>query len=58
MLKCAETVYGMKYIGPKMPKGQKGQLFGHVFVPGCALNLACKSRAWLNRDQAMVKFDQ
>ena len=55
MLKCGETVYDMKFIGPK---GQKGHLFGHVFVPGRALNLVCKSRAWLNRDQAMVKFDQ
>ena len=36
-------------------KGQKGHLFDPMFFPGRALNLACKSRAWQNRDQTMIK---
>ena len=47
LVKFAETVYDMKFIGPK---GQKGHLFGPVFFPWRALNLVCKSHQWLNRD--------
>ena len=44
--------------GQKRQKGRKGTFFGPVFVPGRAFNLLCKSHVWLNRDQAMVKFNQ
>ena len=60
-LKFAKTVYDTKIIGdfPGLI-GQKGQKqhFLALFFTEHALNLACKSRALLNRDKAMVELNQ
>ena len=60
-LKFAKTVYDTEIIGdfPGLI-GQKGQKqhFLALFFTEHALNLACKSRALLNRDKAMVELNQ
>ena len=47
-----------KNTGPKRCPFYSFGVVGPVFFPERALNLECKSRAWLKRDQAMVKLNQ